>query len=126
MPSDMNIKAIDYALTERSFLGSGFGIPMIKASSEIQYFNVETSNIIFGMIIFTGIIGLTLCTIYMLHMVLLVTFPMSITILLFLITIFVNMNHIILFDSMGLGILCYIFWGIYLKEGMYQYNNGQW
>lgn len=99
---------------------------MIKASSEIQYFNVETSNIIFGMIIFTGIIGLTLCTIYMLHMVLLVTFPMGITILLFLITIFVNMNHIILFDSMGLGILCYIFWGIYLKEGMYQYNNGQW
>ena len=43
-----------------------------------------------------------------------------------LITIFVNMDHIILFDSMGLGILCYIFWGIYLKEGMYQYNNGQW
>ena len=126
MPSDMNIKAIDYALTEHPFLGSGFGIPMIKASSEIQYFNVETSNIIFGMIIFTGIIGLTLCTIYMLHMVLLVTFPMSITILLFLITIFVNMDHIILFDSVGLGILCYIFWGIYLKEGMYQYNNGQW
>lgn len=53
-------------------------------------------------------------------------FSMSITILLFLITIFVNMDHIILFDSMGLGILCYIFWGIYLKEGMYQYNNGQW
>ena len=126
MPSDMNIKAIDYALTEHPFLGSGFGIPMIKASSEIQYFNVATSNIIFGMIIFTGIIGLTLCTIYMLHMVLLVTFPMSITILLFLITIFVNMDYIILFDSVGLGILCYIFWGIYLKEGMYQYNNGQW
>ncbi len=55
MPSDMNIKAIDYALTEHPFLGSGFGIPMIKASSEIQYFNVATSNIIFGMIIFTGI-----------------------------------------------------------------------
>lgn len=53
-------------------------------------------------------------------------FSMSITILLFLITIFVNMDYIILFDSVGLGILCYIFWGIYLKEGMYQYNNGQW
>ena len=89
---------------------------MIKASSEIQYFNVATSNIIFGMIIFTGIIGLTLCTIYMLHMVLLVTFPMSITILLFLITIFVNMDYIILFDSVGLGIVLYILGNIFKRR----------
>ena len=68
------------------------------------------------MIIFTGIIGLTLCTIYMLHMVLLVTFPMSITILLFLITIFVNMDYIILFDSVGLGILCYILGNIFKRR----------
>lgn len=77
------------------------------------------SNIIFGMIIFIGIIGFILCMIYMFYMVFLVIFLMSIIILLFLIIIFVNMDYIILFDFVGLGILCYIFWGIYLKEGMY-------
>ena len=97
---------------------------MIKASSEIQYFNVATSNIIFGMIIFWN----NRTYLYDIHASYgtFSYFSMSITILLFLITIFVNMDYIILFDSVGLGILCYIFWGIYLKEGMYQYNNGQW
>lgn len=35
MLSDMNIKVIDYVLIEYFFLGSGFGILMIKVSLEI-------------------------------------------------------------------------------------------
>lgn len=115
MPSDIHIKNIEYALDTHPFLGSGFDLPVHRVGEHLKYFNVDAGNLIFGVIIFSGIIGLT---IYLLYFVLLTIYPFKISFILFMITIFINMDQVVMFNSLNIGVICYIFWGIYLKDGM--------
>lgn len=118
MPKDNQIKNIQYAFETHPFLGSGFGIPMHHANGYLKNLNIEAGNIIFEVIIFTGMIGLTCYVIYILKVILLARKPFRVTIVLFIATLLVNCIEIIMFKSLNAGALCYILWGIYLKDGI--------
>ena len=78
---------------------------------------------IFGLIIFTGIIGLTIYFIYLFSLIFMAKKPFRLTIILLLVTILVNMGEMIMFSSTNVGIICYILWGIYFKEGVKTENE---
>lgn len=63
-------------------------------------------------------IGLTCYVIYILKVILLARKPFRVTIVLFIATLLVNCVEIIMFKSLNAGALCYILWGIYLKDGI--------
>lgn len=112
------IENVHHSLDTHPFFGNGFGISSHGNDNHWFLHSFEDGNIIFELIIFTGIIGLTLFTIYVLHLFLLARSPFRLTFALFLITLLANLIIVILFDSNNIGILCNILWGIYLKDGI--------
>lgn len=84
---------------------------MHHANGYLKNLNIEAGNIIFEVIIFTGMIGLTCYVIYILKVILLARKPFRVTIVLFIATLLVNCVEIIMFKSLNAGALCYILWG---------------
>lgn len=117
------IDNVSLALHKSPFFGDGFGIPFNNTSLALASFTFEAGNIIFGLLIFTGVIGLVLYLIYLGILVFSTPHVFRISVLLFVVTLLVNMGEMIMFSSINIGIFCYILWGLYLKEGMTYGNN---
>ena len=118
------INNFEISLREYPLFGNGFGIPINNTSLSLNNYTFEAGNIIFGLIIFTGIVGLVIYAVYLISIIFIAKKPFRVTITLFLITILVNMGEMIMFSSTNVGLICYILWGIYLKEGAFtQYEK---
>lgn len=112
------IENVEVALRNNPVFGSGFGVPLNNSSLNLSNFTFEAGNIIFGLLIFVGIIGLILYLVYLALILNLTPRPFRITSLLLFVTIAVNMGEMIMFSTTNIGLFCYILWGLYLKEGM--------
>lgn len=117
------INNFELSLKKYPLFGNGFGIPINNTSLSLNNYTFEAGNMIFGLIIFTGIIGLTIYFIYLFSFIFMAKKPFRLTIILLLVTILVNMGEMIMFSSTNVGIICYILWGIYFKEGVKTENE---
>lgn len=122
MPEDNQIKNIDKLLETHMLVGNGFGMSFHGVTKNI---NVEAGNMVFELILFTGVIGLACYVIYLLKIMLLATYMFKFTFVLFIATLLINIIEIIMFNAMHVGALCYILWGIYLKDGIYNESKNK-
>lgn len=112
------INKLKIGMDQAPFLGSGFGVPINTGSLALDSYSFEAGNLIFGLLIYTGIVGTLVYLIYLLYIALIGFKGKNIALILFVATILVNMGELIMFSPNSMGIFCYILWGIYLREGM--------
>ncbi|MEL0538301.1 O-antigen ligase family protein [Staphylococcus debuckii] len=119
----IQIDYVKWGLEHAPFFGSGFGVPLNNSSLALASTTFEAGNLLFGLIIYTGIIGTLIYLFYLIYVGTLSFKKSGIVFTLFVATLFVNIGEMIMFSPNSLGIMCYIFWGIFLKEGMTQHEQ---
>ncbi|MCE3399913.1 hypothetical protein LCC45_21400, partial [Staphylococcus aureus] len=92
----------------------GFGMSLHGLTKNSD---IVAGNMVFELMMFTGVIGLTCYVIYVLKVMLLATYMFKLTFVLFIATLLTNTIEIVMFNAINIGALCYILWGIYLKDG---------
>ncbi|WP_337225449.1 hypothetical protein [Staphylococcus capitis] len=117
MPKDNQIKNIENVLETHMLMGNGFGMSLHGLTKNSD---IVAGNVVFELIMFTGVIGLACYVIYVLKVMLLATYMFKLTFVLFIATLLTNTIEIVMFNAINIGALCYILWGIYLKDGLHK------
>lgn len=117
MPKDNQIKNIENVLETHMLMGNGFGMSLHGLTKNSD---IVAGNMVFELIMFTGVIGLACYVIYVLKVMLLATYMFKLTFVLFIATLLTNTIEIVMFNAINIGALCYILWGIYLKDGLHK------
>lgn len=71
------INNFELSLKKYPLFGNGFGIPINNTSLSLNNYTFEAGNMIFGLIIFTGIIGLTIYFIYLFSLIFMAKNPLD-------------------------------------------------
>lgn len=109
------IENVKYILDEYPLLGIGFGIPLNRTALDINDYTFEAGNILFGVIIFSGIIG-ALCYIFYLLYIFNLNIKNKNNIVFFIATLLVNFGEMIMFSTNNAGLFCYMSWALYLQN----------
>lgn len=104
---------------ESPLIGNGFGVPSIEGLNRSWNFGfeyiVEAGNIIFGLLAFSGILGLFLFVFLIFRIIYISNNRLELMPLLF-VTFMLNMGEMILFSPNNVGVLCYISLAIYAYD----------
>lgn len=106
MPKDNQIKNIENVLETHMLMGNGFGMSLHGLTKNMD---IEAGNVVFQLIMFTGVIGLACYVIYVLKVILLATYMFKLTFVLFIATLLTNTVEIVMFNSINIGALCTFF-----------------
>lgn len=112
-----------YVLNSEPLFGIGFGIPLNRTSISLDDYVFEAGNLLFGIIIFSGLFGLICYIAYILSIIFINKKINFVTLPLFICTLMINMGEMIMFSTNNYGVLCYLLWGLYINKGKYLSNE---
>ncbi len=104
---------------ESPLIGKGFGVPSVEGSNRSWNFGfeyiVEAGNIVFGLLAFSGILGLSLFIFLILRIIYISNNSLKLLPLL-VVTFMLNMGEMMFFSPNNIGVLCYLSLAIYAYD----------